>query len=282
MLQSYVDTGNIAPLILFYSGPGGSGFNNIMINYYGTGYTPSFFCDGVWDKIGWNQSQSETTINSRLAEPAYVDIDVSVGGDATAGVVYYNITAEQNLQAGSLIRVLSVLVESDIYAASGWGVYTGKTLHWIPRIAPLGNAGKTLDFSGTYPETISLQGEFTIDPDWNYDNMGIVTFVMDYETKEVFNAHYESDLSSIMGIEEGESNIRLSVGPNPSAGNFSTICTLPDGQNCTVDVFDVTGRRVATSNTANSSFSVDRAGLYIVRLTTENGEMLTESVAVTR
>ena len=137
MLQSYVDTGNIAPLILFYSGPGGSGFNNIMINYYGTGYTPSFFCDGVWDKIGWNQSQSETTINSRLAEPAYVDIDVSVGGDATAGVVYYNITAEQNLQAGSLIRVLSVLVESDIYAASGWGVYTGKTLHWVPALPHL-------------------------------------------------------------------------------------------------------------------------------------------------
>lgn len=282
MMQSYVDTGDLAPLMMFYSGPGGSPFNNIMINYYGTGYTPSFMCDGVWENIGWNQSLSESAINSQLSTPAYVDIDVSVGGDATAGVIYYNITAEQDLQAGSLIRILSVLVESDIQGNSSWGVYNGKTLHWIPRTSPLGNAGKTLDFTGPYPQTISLLGEYTIDPDWNYENMGIVTFVMDYETKEVFNAYYEDDLSNIMGIEETAGQVSLTVGPNPSAGNFSTLCTLPEGQSCTVEVFDVTGRSVASSNSANTDFSVDRAGLYIVRLTTDNGEMITESVAVTR
>ncbi len=93
--------------MVFYNGPGSSTFGNIIINYYGTGYTPSFFCDGVWSDVGWDQTACENAIDARLAEPSYLDIDITVGGDENAGVVYYNITAEQDLQAGGLIRLLS-------------------------------------------------------------------------------------------------------------------------------------------------------------------------------
>ncbi len=141
----------MAPLMVFYNGPGSSTFGNIIINYYGTGYTPSFFCDGVWSDVGWDQTACENAIDARLAEPSYLDIDITVGGDENAGVVYYNITAEQDLQAGGLIRLLSAVVESDITADGSWGNYNGQTVHWIPRLAPVGNAGITLDFTGPIP-----------------------------------------------------------------------------------------------------------------------------------
>lgn len=281
-MQSYVDSGDMAPLTLFYNGPAHWNFSNLMSSYYGTGYTPSFFCDGVWENIGWNQSASQNAINNRLNVPSSLDINVSVGGDANSGVVYYNITAEEDLQAGGMVRLISVLFENDVYANSSWGVYNGKTLNWIPRIAPLGVTGVALDFTGPYPQTLTALGEYTIDSGWEFSNMGIITFVMDYSNKEIFNAYYEDDLNTIMGIESGPAAPGMTVGPNPSTGNFSVICSLPEGQSGTIEVFDVTGRMVGEASAFDADFSVEEAGLYLVRLTTGEGISVTESVAVIR
>jgi hypothetical protein len=282
MMGSYVTAGDMAPLILFYNGPGASGFGNILINYYGTGYTPSFFCDGVWEQIGWSQTACQNAINSRLNVPSYLDIDVTIGGDESSGVVYYNIIAEQDLQPGTLIRMLSAVVESGIIANSSWGGYNGQKVNWIPRMAPLGNSGITLDFQGPYPETLSVQGQYTIDPAWNFDNMGIVAFVIDYQDKEVYNAFYADDLGSIMGIGSAEAELELIVGPNPSGGAFSAACTMPDGMTGTLDVFDLSGRKVLSSESSDASFIIEQSGLYFVRLTTSDGAVVTRSVAVTR
>ncbi len=282
MMNSYVIAGDMAPVILFYNGPGASGFGNLLIGYYGTGYTPSFFCDGVWERIGWSQSACQSAIDSRLTDPCYLDIDVTIGGDDSSGVVYYNIIAERDLQPGTFVRLLSAFVESGIVANSSWGGYNGQTVNWIPRIAPLGNSGITLDFQGPYPETLSVQGQYTINPAWNFDNMGIVTFVIDYQDKEVYNAFYAEDLGSIMGIESTEAELGLIVGPNPTSGAFSAVCSMPDGMTGTLDVFDLSGRKVLSSESSDASFIIEQSGLYFVRLTTSDGAVVTRSVAVTR
>lgn len=281
-MQSYVNTGEMAPLTLFYNGPAHWNFTNLLSSYYGTGYTPSFFCDGVWENIGWNQSACENAVNSRLNAPSYLDIDVSIGGDETSGVVYYNVTAEEDLQAGGMVRLISVLFENDVQANSSWGVYNGKTLNWIPRMSPLGVTGVTLEFTGPYPQTVTAMGEYIIDAGWEFENMGIITYVFDYSNKEVFNACYEEDLNSIMGIESGAADLSMNVGPNPSNGYFSALCSLPEGTEGTVEVFDVTGRLIASASSSNADFLVQESGLYLVRLTSSQGETLTRSIAVTR
>jgi hypothetical protein len=282
MINSYLATGDVAPLIVFYNGPGATYFGNILINYYGTGYTPSFFCDGVWENIGWNQTACQNTINSRLNVPSYLDIDITIGGDENEGVVYYNIIAEQDLQPGSLIRLLSAVVESDIQATSAWGGYNGQLVHWIPRMAPVGNAGMTLEFQGPYPETLQVQGTYTIDPSWDFDNMGIVAFVIDYQDKEVYNAFYADSLGAMMGIEGEETRLDLTVGPNPTSGYFSAACSMPDGLTGRLDVFDVSGRKVLSAESPDAGFTIDASGLYFVRLTASDGTVVTRSVAVTR
>ncbi|MBN2586466.1 MAG: T9SS type A sorting domain-containing protein [Candidatus Fermentibacteraceae bacterium] len=282
MMNTYVTAGDMAPVIVFYNGPGASGFGNLLIGYYGTGYTPSFFCDGVWERIGWSQSACQSAINSQLAVPSYVDIDVTIGGDDSSGVVYYNIIAERDLQPGTFVRLLSAFVESGIVANSSWGGYNGQTVNWIPRLAPLGNSGITLDFQGPYPETLSVQGQYTINPAWNFDNIGIVTFVIDYSDKEVYNAFYAEDLGSIMGIESAEPELEMTVGPNPCGGAFSVSCNIPDGVTGRLDVFDLSGRMVLSSESSLAGFVIEQSGLYFVRLTTSEGTVVTRSVAVTR
>lgn len=272
----------MAPLTLFYNGPANWNFTNLMSGFYGTGYTPSFFCDGIWENIGWNQSASQNAIDNRLNVTSPLDIDVSIGGDETSGVVYYNVTAEEDLQAGGMVRLISVLFENDILANSSWGVYSGKTVNWIPRMSPLGVTGISLDFTGPYPQTVSAMGEYTIGSGWEFENMGIITYVFDYSNKEIFNASYEGDLSSIMGIESGIETLTMSVGPNPSGGNFSALCSLPEGVSGTVEVFDVTGRLISSAAPSSADFSVNEAGIYLVRLTSSQGETLTRSIAVTK
>ncbi len=112
--------------------------------------------------------------------------------------------------------------------------------------------------------------------------MGIVAFVMDYEGKEVFNAFYSEDLGSILGIESGSDAISMTIGPNPSTGNFSVAASLPDGVNGTVDVFDITGRVVGSASSDSAEFSVEEAGLYLVRLSSPAGDSITKSIIVIR
>jgi len=282
MMQPYVDSGDMAPLMLFYSGPATWNFVNLLSGFYGTGYTPSFFCDGVFENIGWNQGACQNAINARLTTPSYLDIDATIGGDETSGVVYYNITAEQDLESVGMVRLISVLVETDVAATTGWGGYNGQTIHWLPRMAPLGTTGVQLEYAGPYPQTISLQGEYTIDPAWNFDNMGLLTFAIDYSDKTVFNASYYQSLATIMGIEGDVPNLQFSVGPNPSTGSFSVTCALPDGVKASVDVFDVSGRCIESASSSRTAFSVQETGLYFVRLSTDNGESITRSIVVAR
>ncbi len=215
MMDTYIDNGELAPLILFYNGPANWNFVNLLSGFYGTGYTPSFFSDGDFEQAGWTQSACINAINSSLAEPSYLSIDASTAGDATSGTVFYNITAEQDLASGGMIRLISVLVESNVQATAGWGGYTGQTMRWLPRMSPIGVTGVQLEFDGPYPQTISLQGEYTIDSGWDYENMGLVTFVIDYSDKSVFNASYYPDLGDILGIEGTEFDLSLSVALQP-------------------------------------------------------------------
>lgn len=287
MMDTYVDNGEMAPLILFYSGPATWNFVNLLSGFYGTGYTPSFFSDGDSEQIGWTPSACINAINSSLADPSYLAIDASIAGDATSGTVYYNITAEQDLEAVGMIRLISVLVESDVPAGAGWGGYTGQTMRWLPRMSPIGVTGVALSFEGPYPQTISVQGEYTIDSGWDFANMGLVTFVIDYSDKSVFNASYYPDLGDILGIEDagwGSScDPVLTVGPNPSNGSFEISAILSGNNTGTVEVFNLAGRIIASGSVAEmQNVSVDESGIYLVRLSTSDGMSVSKSVAVIR
>ncbi len=266
-------------MTLFYNGPASWEFVDKMSTFYGTGYTPYFFCDGIFERQSWNRTECENAVESRLAVPAILDIEVFITGDSASGQVYYDITAEEDLQSVGQVRLFSVLFENDIYCTDQWSAFSGLTVDWIPRMSPVELDGVELQFTGPYPQTVSTIGTYSIEPEWEYENMGIITFVIDYSTKEVFNASYYSTMGEAMGTGEASETLSLRVGPNPSSGTFTAFCTIPSGISSTIDIFDVTGRKI-TSGTANDHFTVQETGLYIVKLSTETGIMLTETVAV--
>jgi len=238
---------------------------------------------------GYAPAGYAAAINSRLTVPSYMSIDVNYVGNASGGTAYINVTAEQAPPAGA-INVYTNVLEDHEMATSSWGGYNGQEMMWIPVAWPLGTSGSTLNFTGPYPQTISVQGNYTLNPVTDiFNNLNVSAWVqLTGGTKEVLNASFGDLPDTASGVyEEGsaqvESNSFLSAWPNPSTGTFSVATQLPQGIGGTIEIFDITGRSVDSFNAGSiQSRTIEEPGLYFIRLTTTSGEVVSRQVAIVR
>ncbi len=223
--------------------------------------------------------------------PSYVSIDADMIGNATGGTGYYSITAEQDLGVSGQIKVWSVVIQDNFIAAgTGWGGYTGMEMMWMPVAFPLGAAGQVISFTGPYPQTVNVQGNYTLNPTIHiFNNLKVVTYVqISGGTREVLNANHMDLPDTATGVygdeaaQVGEA-AQLYVGPNPCQGQFTVSSVLPQGQTGTVSVYDISGRVVHSFPAGGTSSAViEETGLYFVRMTTSTGLVENRQIAVVR
>ncbi|HPJ28574.1 MAG TPA: T9SS type A sorting domain-containing protein [Candidatus Sabulitectum sp.] len=276
----------MAPFYHFYNGPGSNPFSSARIGIFGLGYTPCVSIDGL--PASYTPSTFAAAINSRLAVPSYVSIDVECVGDETGGTAFISVTAEQDLDTG--VKLWSAILEDHEIATSAWGGYNGQEMMWIPVVAPTATAGTVLNFTGPYPQTIEVQGTYTLNPSSHpFDNLNFAAIVQGYQSndeKEVFNAYFSP--LAYTGVGESSSasvseNVHLAAWPNPASGAFSVVTQIPQGVIGTVEIFDVTGRAVSTFDAGSSTtMNIDEPGVYFIRLTTSTGEVVNRQIAVVR
>lgn len=275
---------------MFFNGPAANPFNNARISLYGVGATPTVKMDGL--SAAYSPSTYANTINNRLADPCYVEIEVSMAGDSTGGTAYISVTAEQELGVTGLTKVWCAIIEDDQLASgSTWGGYNGKTLDWLPVAWPMGATGTVITFTGPYPQTISISHAYTLNPAVHtFENLRVVTFVQPTGgTKEVLNAHY-MDLPDATGIEEPDdpgsgagSGFDLSVWPNPCSGQLGIGVLMPESVSGTISVYDITGREVASFEAqAVNTIELTDSGVYFARLSASTGITLSERFTVIR
>jgi len=283
-INPYVASGEVAPLYLFYNGPGASTFSSARFTYYGVTGTPTVKFDGT--TAGYNPTTYATSIANRLAVPSYVDIDVNMVGDATGGTAYVSVTAEQDLGVSGQIKVWTVICEDHEMATSAWGGYNGQEMMWIPVSFPLTAQGNVISFTGPYPQTVSVAGSYTLNPATHiFDNLNVVTFVQATSTREVFNASYMDLPDTATGIEDesGLGTTDLAVWPNPSNGALSIGAALPESMTGTVTVFSIAGRTITRFDASPvTPISIDEPGIYFVRMETSDGQVLSERFTVVR
>jgi len=282
-----VASGDVAPFYHFYNGPGANPFSSARIGIFGLGYTPCVSIDGY--SASSSPSSYAGSINSRLSVPSYVSIDVNCVGDETGGTAYISVTAEQDLDTG--VKLWSAILEDHEVATGSWGGYNGQEMMWIPVVAPTPTAGTVLNFTGPYPQTIMVEGDYTLNTSAHpFDNLNMGVIVQGYqsnEEKEVFNAYF-STLTYASGVEdEGSASVEngslLGTWPNPSAGAFSIASQLPQGVTATIEIFDVSGRSVDVFEAgAIQSMNIEEPGVYFIRMTTSSGEVVNRQVAVVR
>jgi hypothetical protein len=220
--------------------------------------------------------------------PSYVDIDVNMVGNASGGLAYVSVTAEQDLGASEQMKVWTIICEDHEIAGSPWGLYSGMEMMWIPVAWPLTAQGNVVTFTGPYPQTVSFVGSYTLNPTSNpFSNLNVVSFVQGTSTRQVFNASYMDLPDTATGIEDmggaaiGSTN--LAVWPNPCDGFLSIGAALPENMTGTVTVFSLAGRTVTSFDAAAvTPVTIDEPGIYFVRLETSNGDVLSERFTVVR
>ena len=230
-----------------------------------------------------------TAINNRLAVPSYIDIDVNYVGNASGGTAYISVTAEQAPPSGT-IKVWSNILEDHEIAIGSWGGYNGQEMMWIPVAWALGTGGQTLNFTGPYPQTLGVQGNYTLNPTTDiFNNLNTSTWVqLSTGTKEVLNAHFADLPDTGTGVYEEETapidgNALLGAWPNPSSGAFAVSSYVPQGTTGTVEIFDVTGRSVERFEAGSIyNMTIEEPGVYFLRLTTTSGEVVNRQIAIVR
>ena len=288
MVNGYLATGDIAPMILFANGPAGNAFNSARDALYNWGYTPTFQVDGINQRIGWSQSIVQGYINARLAVPCYLDISVTFNGNASGGTATYILTAEQDLGASPL-KLYSAIVESGDIASGAYGYYSGQTLAWEPRAWPAGSSGTTVNFTGPYPQTVIVEKPYTLIPsEHNFDNLDVVSFVqLTTGNHEVMNAHFMDLPDSGTGVYDSQTGIGgfadVSISSNPNSGQFSISTELPSGTTGTISIYDINGRIVGEFDADGiQPVTLEETGVYFVQLVTNAGELVTERCTVVR
>jgi len=286
VISGFVASGDVAPLYMFFNGPAANSFNNARISLYGVGATPTVKMDGLASASG--PASYASAISTRLADPAYVSIDVNMAGDSTGGTAYVSVTAEQDPGTSGLLKVWCAIVEDEQLASgSSWGGYNGKTLNWLPVAWPMGATGTVISFTGPYPQTVSISHPYTLNPAVHeFENLRVVTFVQPTAgTKEVLNAHY-MDLPDATGVSEPEGagpteGCELTLWPNPCAGQLSVGAVVPAGVTGTLTVYDMAGREVASFEAqAVNELELDQSGVYMARLSTSAGGSLSRRFTV--
>ncbi len=289
MLSTYVANGDVAPQIIFYNGPGACAYNTARDALYNWGYTPTFQVDGVSQQIGWSQSVVQGFINTRLAVPSYVDIDVNMVGNASGGTAYYTVTIEQAPGVTGEVKIWSAILESHEIASSSYGVYAGQELMWEPRAWPMGSSGTAISITGPYPQTINVSGAYTLNPTAHtFNNLDVITYVQaSTGNHEVLNAHFVDLPDTATGVEgpSGAEIGAMSVDawPNPSSGSVSIGTVIPGGTSGTVRIYDILGRVVRELDAPGVS-TVDMAepGVYFARLETSTGTAASARFTIVR
>lgn len=274
----------MAPHYIFYNGPAG---NTSRFGFYGVGATPTVKVDGL--AASYNPSTYATSINNRLSVPTDIAIDVNCVGDATGGTAYVSVTAEAAPPSGSMNVWVNILEDHEI-ATGSWGGYNGQEMMWIPVARPLGTNGQAVNFTGPYPQTLQFEGTYTLSPTSHpFDNLNVSAWVqLTGGTKEVMNAFFEDLPDTGTGIyEAGEAAVEgsalLGAWPNPSTGAFSVSSFVPQGAFGEVEIFDLSGRTVQSFAAGSiENVFIEEPGLYFVRLTASNGEIVNRQVAIIR
>ena len=200
----------------------------------------------------------ETTGSSRTVD---IRLQDHVGGSLTTG------------------RLFAVIVEKEIL----YNAPNGETVHHnVFRKFLTASAGEDIDISsGTATATFT----YDVDPTWNADEIYVIAWVMNPDTKEIYNSGTRFDPDFATAVDEVSKTGVFHLYPNLTAGEFTI--ALPDNQHkASVRLYNTVGA-LFFSHTyeAISEINIDGStwpeGIYVVRVAVEGRER-SERVSIIR
>jgi hypothetical protein len=248
---------------------------------------PTVCGDGMSDV--WPVSWLEQDYQAHAALPAPLRIDLHEEGE---GQFRAHIYAEEDVEHAVFTMVA---VEDDHVPASGGGT---SHLPYHARVFLTSATGDAFEIAAG--ESTDITHAFTVDPAWDYSQMAVACWVQKpggtnpspqpYGDVPIKNEVLQSAFVATMtSVEEEAAAGRVALlppSPNPFAEAAVLAFEVPAPGRATVEIFDVSGRRVARVHDADvpAGRSTARwdgrdaegrrcaAGVYLARLEREGGE----------
>ena len=288
-----VEAGKPVAVIEYHNyNPASDPFSNtaaaVRTGYYGITSYPTAVFDGLSSVVSGSQTQSLYLTYLPFVEDRE---DVKVG----MGIMFTTTTTERGyhvvvtlMKYGPVVGDNFVLqfavTESDI--AFNW--HGQSKLDYVERLMLPDAYGTPVDIANN--NTIELDYDFDIDSTWNEDNLEVVAFVQNLDTKEIMNGHKE--MLQYVGIGETTANdISFSTYPNPVSESATISFNLDKAAQTSIDIYSLQGKQISTLVNANltagehqiiwSPNSTISNGIYLMKVDI-GGKMFSKKIAVQR
>lgn len=241
--------------------------NSTRTNFYGINGTPRVALNGTLVNSGGPLLPAATlTAALPFTSPIHLRVTETSGTDRTATV---QIFTHAPVPAGNYVLYLAV-VEKDInYTAP----ITGATQHYDVFRKMLPGINGTAVSLAEPGSSITLPFNYSVAPGWNADQIYVVAFVQNADTKEVLNSGTKFDP---LTVSTGEPQVhQVSIKPNPVSETATAY--IGDDRAEALEVFGINGQRVRVAFDAQQSGSVTFSlsnlpkGIYVVKITGKEG-----------
>lgn len=213
-----------------------------------------------------------TMIDSRVAEPAFVDVNIN--GTYNSGTGQLDVTVHGDFLSDFTGDIgVSLWITEDGITTTTQSGYTGTWTHYYTvRDAISSTWGDVLSSGTTAGDSYSETYSYNVDGTWNYSELYLVALVnqvdaADPNNRMIHNAG-EVNLPNLQPLTVDnyivENNIHIY--PNPTNG----IVKFMNVENTTIEIYDIVGKKVITKTNNNSIESIDLSnlenGTYVVKI----------------
>jgi len=246
--------------------------------YYGITAYPTAWFDGIISYEGGNTTSSlyETYLAFYETRASKVSLfELSVVPEYTGNSTFdFVVTAENIYQyPGQDIVLHAVAVESHVPV--NW--FMMDEINYVCRKMLPDHMGTSLDFSTQSLYEVEMVLNWN---GWNIDNMGLVVFLQDNDTREILQTTMIDDLGVYVGIDDPELATEISIFPNP-ATNLVNVATGANLQE--VRILNNSGQLVFNQQVDEQSLHVNtsnlQAGVYFIEIRTSAG-VITEKLVI--
>jgi len=250
------------------------------INYYGIQGFPTSIFDGVTVEVGGNPNSSlYNTYLPLYDQRKVINTGVTIDMLATPISGGYNVNVDLN-KVGPIYDTNTVLflVLTESHIAESW--QSLNELNNVERMVLPNSNGQMVDLVNN--SNISSSFNVQIDNSWNLNELEVIVFIQNRNTKEILNGS-KAMLTDIVGVNDlSNSEIDVNVFPNPSKGDLTIVFDLNLKSNSySMDFISVDGKVVSERITLNSSNQIKskkfknlKSGLYFLSIKDENQNVL--------
>jgi hypothetical protein len=268
-------------------------FNSARVSFLGVSAWPTVCGSGLSDCWPLTWLEADFQAHAAVPSPLTISITENGQGDFTA-----HIEAEEDVVDADFFMVATL----DEYVPSASGM--SHLPHHVKVYMTPPSSGEP--FTLLMGESVDINKTFTVQPEWDYSDMGVAAWVSrpggtntspcPYGDIGNKNEVLQSSWMAAGGtsVPEGvKAKFALSApSPNPFSGKSRIAYSLPDNGRVTIQLYDVAGRHVAvlqddvlpagphavTWDGLDEGGHECAGGIYFVRMTFEDGQVASEKV----